>query len=255
MFKRNSVAPASFMVPPKDFIVINPSEEWQCIVSSPVEFVVPPRNVSVTAETHQGTDNLSAVDHDGDTVPGTLVVGDVRDEGRLVWNAAEGLRAALGINANGEYATGLGLRGLAVLPAGATREEIEEVRAQGIERLNAASVESARATVAAHDEKNDIRRRLNMPLLPGDDTYVKASLLLGKLTASHASEIEESLAPTADDDDGLMVFAREKARAVAAKVPDTNVEEVASEILKDAEALKLIKKQYRTNLRNKSARA
>lgn len=249
MSKRNSVAPASFMVPPKDFIVINPCDEWQQIISSPVEFSVPPRDVAVTKATHNGGDAFSAVDSDGDPVPGTLVITDVWSDGVLIWNASVGLRTALGVSPSGEYKTGLGLKGLAVLPSGATREEIEEVRAQGVERLNASRVQSARDTVAAHDEKNEIRRRLNMPLLPGDDEYVKASLLLNRLTASHASEVEERIDPLADDDDGLMRFAREKARQVAEKIPETNVDVVASEILKDADALKLIKKQYRSKMR------
>ncbi len=238
---KHSVAPASFLAPPKEFVLVNPDDAVMIVVSSPVELIVPATN---TVSVNSAVDAIT-----GEQIPGTLLVGDITDEGRLVWNAATGLRKALGISDTGEYAEGLGFRGLSVLPAGATRADIEEARAAGLVRLNRSRIESARATVNAQDEKNEIRRRLNMPLLPGDDEYVKASVVLGRLTESIRSETEERMAPMADDDAALLAFAKSKAASLAAKT-DGDVAAVAAAIMEDPDAMKLMKQQYRTQQRS-----
>ena len=246
---------ADFVVRARTFVLLNSSDE-------DIEFMVAGQVVNVPAagkvrKPHPMFEDVPhSLELDGEFVPGTLVLRDVlgRDEiGQIspdpIWSAAHAVKFALGISTTtGQASSGLAQRGLSLLPSDADRDTIDQLRQEGRARWDHWRLEQARDLIRAHDEKNEIRRRANVPLQPGGREYIQALNLLNAAQERDQQQVRESLQMVDEQPqtDELAEMLKEKLEALApAGPPVLESKALVEQLLADPKAMSLLKEQYK----------
>jgi hypothetical protein len=193
-----SVTPGlEFMVQPKEYILLNSTDEEIILQHHGETRRIPPRN-KVVKKHHKYPDvPCSMRDAQGRYIPGTLTLSDIVIPNSLggaevVWNAAEAIKERLGIDINtGTYTSALALRGVSVVPPDASIELIRRIDADGIERWKKFRIRQAAALVATYDSRNEKRKAEGLSPLAPDEKYMRAEAALNQLRAEEAIRLKE----------------------------------------------------------------
>jgi hypothetical protein len=228
-------AKTEFLQDVRQYVIINSTDEWLDLVDQGTSWPLPPNDVAVEPSKLHPTACSSWVDPTTkEYVPGTLVIKDkyqstpLGQPERMV-NVEAAIKTALGYNPElGEYFENLGIKGVSVAPFSATREEIELVRADGLERFRKWKVKESLDLVDAHDLRNEARRRANMSPIPPSREYLKAASALDALKAEDVAEYKQKFAL--------------KVGGEPEKQPDApaSKEELVSAILENKELLRML---------------
>lgn len=189
-----------FIETPKEYVLVNPTDETIEFSYDGETRRVPAYNVVV--KPHPKFDDVphSALDENGEYIPGTLVVKDIFGAlnealggSERLWNAAEAIKHCLGIDTKTGAASGkFSERGLTVGPRSYTRSVIDGLKTTGRGRYEIWRINDAEETMRAHESKNAVRQRLGMPEVAGDESYRKAALLVNMANKRGEKLMQES---------------------------------------------------------------
>lgn len=190
-----------FIETPKEYILINPTDESIEFMYGGETRIVPAYNKVTLPHPKFADVPHSAVDETGAFIPGTLLLKDIFGPvsealggAERIWNAAEAIKHALGIDVKtGAASGGYALRGLTVGPRVYTKAVIDKLKAVGRERYQVWRLKEAEDTVAAFDSKNKARALVGMAQLPPDDATRKAGLLLSMSAKRDEKAYNESM--------------------------------------------------------------
>jgi hypothetical protein len=203
-----------------------------------------------------------ALYEDGNPIPGTRTISDtytVSATGTMPgqgdppnWFAASAIRNILKIDPDTGEATGPSARkGISVLPASPTPQQIQQAKLDGKKRYDQFLVGWATDTVNAYAEARDRNQRAGYaPPPPGSD-YQQAIIILEK---SHAEmkkqmgmveEVQEDLTEEEETDLEAFVMAEAMKQAKrAADVAEVDPVELAGKLLENPEVRSKLKKRY-----------
>jgi len=177
--------PLSFIVRPKGYVIVNATEDRIEVRCAGMGFYVPPKsefhNPDEPRLMHSYKDPQT-----GKPMPGTLLLVDVVERGSLVlktlWNSEAAVIHVFGVDMNsGLPSSDYFLRGLGVVPEGATREEVEATRTAGVVRARKWAVRTAYGVVNSHNLKNEARKRANLGEVPPDRGTARSMMVIQAL--------------------------------------------------------------------------
>jgi hypothetical protein len=196
----------------------------------------------------------SAEGPDGKLVPGTLVISDVLESygrvgGQTVgWSAKEAIKYVLQIDSAGNPSGPYFQRGLTLLPKDFTLDDVEALRREALPRIMSFEISRAKTIIAYYEEKNKIRKSLNLGEEPKGQDYVNAQMILDAAKEKSFEKARRAFEePKEDADLDLLSFAKEKLLATAKKLSaelGKEPEELAEELATDPEILAKIKEKY-----------
>lgn len=189
----------------KRFILVNPSPDEMAPIWDGLTIYIPGRD-----DTRVSPDGKKVWESYRDPVtkkmiPGTLVVWDIYEETALgqkkVWDVTSALRMVLGVKETKKgfvYEGVYGGAGLGVALDGASREDIEAVRENGMERWRQEERAVAMMRVRAHDERNLARKRDQMAPIEDTEDIRQARQIMDLLGASERNTLlrRYDIAPT-----------------------------------------------------------
>jgi len=88
----------SFFRPTRQFVIVNSTDEWLEPTFNGQTFYVPPTDLVVHEHPKYQDVPCSYRDESNELVPGTLVVSDLEDHGRIVFPVDQAIRHCLGID-------------------------------------------------------------------------------------------------------------------------------------------------------------
>jgi len=224
-----------FMIQPKEYILLNSTDEEIIMEHHGETRRIPPRNKVVRANPKYSDVPKSMQDPQGRYIPGTLVVSDIVASNEMggnsvVWSAAEAIKIRLGIDTNtGTYTSIMALRGLSVVPPDASIELIRKIDADGIKRWKKFRIRQAAALIAAYDARNEKRKAHDLPAIAPDEKYLRAEAALAHLRSEEAKRLKDEftkivqveLAPESDH----AMYEDPEAGMSTLDVPDDNTPE------------------------------
>lgn len=243
-----------FVKKPNRFTLHNATPEELTIRWAGLQFSIPPCNVVDPKHT--------AVDADGDPIPGTYVVSDgyaplvdgsYPKGGSYNWFAADVIQHALGINPDTGVAEGpFAMKGISFLPTSPTKEMVKNLVAEGKQRYDAFLVEWAQYEVAAQQTQESLATRAGrQPVPPGKD-YSKALLILKKFETLQARQVgmteqqveEDSMEESIEFKTFALAQALKLAEKAAAE-QQVDKNKLAESLMEDPQVKKHLQKQYR----------
>jgi len=183
----------SFIVRPKGYVVVNPTDEQIEIKAAGMAFYVPPKN-----EYHDPNSKRIMYSYKdpgtGNVIPGTLLLLDIVEQGNLVlktlWSAERAIIHVFGVDTTtGMPTSDYYLRGLGVVPEGATREAVEAARSQGQLRSLRWRIRTAYDVVNSFQLKNEARKRANLPESIPDRHTATALMVIESQNATEMAEL------------------------------------------------------------------
>jgi len=228
---------------PREFLVLNPTDESIACGYDGENFVVPacdevlhpdPKNPDVP---HSGFSSL------GQLIPGTLVVKDkigpraMCDGGRGDgWSAAQALTHCLGLDPKTGTSTGpYAKKGLSLLPMNPDPQLVEATRSAGRERYDIFMLAWAREHVNGYNERQAKHRSLGLYPEPLPQSYERAKALLEKATGGKPK--------TAEALDEVMDLVYAFAQQAAEKRPELDMESIVERIKSDEAFMRKLKNQ------------
>lgn len=177
----------------KSFVLVSPMDRWAKPMWNGTGFYIPPKDEVVRAVRK---DQYESYKIDGKYVPGTLRVWDRIVESRLgpqkVYDVVRAIRESLGIRKtkNGYvYEKEWGMAGIGVVLDGASREEIEAVRAQGMERFKDYELAVAQMKVNAYESQTSVRLRNGLQPLPESQEVAQCRKVIAELDARQTKQL------------------------------------------------------------------
>jgi hypothetical protein len=170
----------------------------------------------------------------------------------LAWDAREALIHALGITSAGNPAAPLYAKGLTLMPAEFTLEDLAVAKGKSRQRYERWIINTSREIVAYYDARNDARRRAGMQDIPGGNDYVKAVSILKAEQEREKISAEKALGITPELTEDLVMHVRRRVSELAKEaVSGTSVEEstAAEQLAKDPEVVKELEEEYRRKRR------
>jgi hypothetical protein len=187
----------AFVTPPREFVIHNASREEIRAGWDGEELYFPPNQKIVMPDVRLR--RWSAKDADGDYIPGTLLVSDISEVNlqgseTLIWSAAQAVRHILGISSRSDVAgSGYARRGLSLLPLNPAKDVIARVAAGGKVRAEDWMVECANQTLAAYEQRDLMRKRLNLPEIAKSSEYAESLAIVGAANERLALEAREKV--------------------------------------------------------------
>lgn len=192
----------------------------------------------------------TAIDADGDEIPGSMLVHDVWQQDDVgtrthIWSADQAIRHFFQIDPHtGQPAGPYYARGLSLLPDKPSKDDIRKIFKEGRAKYETWLVEQARVVISAHDNANALRIRAGNPPQPSGEDYLRATLLLQTVSEVRRKDIEDRMKgirpdPTLNDTD------RERLRSVAedtAKVTGEKAEDIFDTMLKDPKTPEMLRR-------------
>ena len=188
-----------FFDEPNAWTLHNATTEWVVLNWHGESRRVPPRGEVVAPIPHAPDACASARDEDGQLIPGTLVIKDVRKGNlgggsELIWDARNAIRAVLGFDVKtGRYLGATGLKGVSVLPEHPTKEQVAEVDAAGRERWRKWKIKDALATVQKYEAKNAALARIGLQPRETSRDYLEAKAIVDAAQVADRHAAEEML--------------------------------------------------------------
>lgn len=258
----------SFLIPVREFTIHNATDEQLVIMYAGETRYIPPVNVAIPPDPRIPDKAHSAVDADGELIPGTLVLKDMYDEkmghfrdASKFWSAAEAIKHSLDIDVTTGEATGpYAQKGLSLLPPLPTKAQVAETLADGRARYKTWLVAKAQETIESYDAKSMARKAAGLGSIPPSREELKAKAILDANQARLEESVEKQLAFGEDTDAELdtneselqfLAFAKAKceklAAATVAEAPDTTKtpEELVSDLMNSPQAMKLMRQQFK----------
>ena len=198
-------AKTEFLSDTKQYVIVNSTSERLDMRDQGMCWSLPPTDVTrVPSKFHPVACVSHADPETGELIPGTLVVRD-RSQPTPVGGIEQmvdldaAVKTALNYDPNtGEYTAGIGLKGVSVVPFSADRADIEQVRAEGLERYRQWKVKESIDLVDAHDLRNEARRRANLGTLPPSREYISATAALDVLRTEEVADYRDKFALKVD---------------------------------------------------------
>lgn len=199
------LARTEFLADTKRYVIVNATDERLEMRDQGMCWSLPPTNVTREPSKFHPVACVSHKDSEtGELIPGTLVVMD-RSQPTPVGGVEQmvdldsAVKTALNYDPNtGEYAGGIGLKGVSVVPFTADRATVEQARAEGLERYRQWKVKECIDMVDAHDLRNEARRRANLGTLPPSRDYIKATAALDALREEDVADYRDKFALKVD---------------------------------------------------------
>lgn len=219
---------------PNEYTLHNAAPVPQTFRWAGLQFTLPP--VDMVCE-------QSAIDFDGEKIPGSFVLVDTYSPDRdgLIpdrssppnWLAFEAIRNVLGVDPITKVARGTAaLLGISFLPQRPTKDLVAKVREDGRRRWLQSQTEWANYTVAAYEARVAAARAAGVAAAPPDRDYAKAVEILKKAKG----EVEPVVEEAGDEEMEFLAFAKARALEMAGKAADgKNVDrgQLAEELLQD----------------------
>lgn len=186
-----------FMIQPKEYVLLNSTDEEIIMQHHGETRRIPPRNKVVKPHKKYTDVPHSMQDAQGRYIPGTLIIADIVAEGpmggtQIVWQAAQAIKERLGIDTQtGTYTAAMALRGLSVVPPDADMELIRKIDADGIARWKKFRIRQAAALVANYDARNEKRKATGLGALAPDVQYLRAEAALNQLRSEEAKRLKD----------------------------------------------------------------
>lgn len=189
-----------YLTPVREFTLLNSTDEPIVLQFDGETRVLPP--VDVIIKPHPQYDDVccSALDEDGDYIPGTLVLKDVYEDrafgafmdGKMHWSAASAIKHCLEIDvatgeANGKYAK----KGVSVLPPNPSKALVAKINSEGQDRYLEWKVQEARDIVETYGAQQAAFQKVGMAAPPPGRDYERALKILKLTGAKESSRLEE----------------------------------------------------------------
>jgi hypothetical protein len=139
---------AAFVGRVNEYRILNCSSAPVVAACSGTQITFPAINQIVDESSATANKFVSMKDDKGNYVPGTLVVKDIYNKNKLVWDAKEAMKVFLGISPSGSLDSSFAICGFRLVPEDVTPEEFAAIRAEGLEAWENWATTQAQHTVA-----------------------------------------------------------------------------------------------------------
>lgn len=238
---------------PQHYGLHNASPEPVSIRWAGLAFTLPPAD---------GFSHRPVFHDDGTPIPGTLAIadayssgadGNIKTSGSPNWFASDAVRNLLGIDEKTGEATGIwAQRGVSVLPASPSKEQVAEIAKEGRERYQRFLVKWAEETVVGYQTHLERAKMAGVAAAPPGRDYQKAVTILEQWNKRMQEELgysQKAIEEIGDEEDlEFRVYALAEAMKLSKQLAaekDVDQTAMAERLLEDPVVRKNLQRKYR----------